>query len=91
MVLQGLSRLVKNNLSIEALKEQIHTGQPYPIFDGEGFGIENQDVEKAARILRLLQIQSLRQLQTVVNETIVSVQNVTADPRTDTKLGKVGY
>lgn len=91
VVLQGLSRLVKNNLSIEALKEQIPTGQPYPIYEGEGFEYENQDMEKAARILRLLQIQSLRQLQTVVNETIVSVQNLTADPRTDTKLGKVGY
>lgn len=91
VVLQGLSRLIKNNLSIDALKEQIPTGQPYPIFEGEGFGYENQDLEKAARILRLLHIQDLRQLQTLVNETIVSVQNLTADPRTDTKLGKVGY
>lgn len=91
VVLQGLSRLVKNNLSIDALKEQIPTGQPFPIYDGEGFGFENQDLETASRILRLLHIQSLRQLQTVVNETIVSVQNLTADPRTDTKLGKVGY
>lgn len=91
VMLQGLSRLVKNHLSVDALKEQLHTGQPFPIFDGEGFNNENQDLERGARILRLMQIQSLRELQTVVNETIVSVQNVTADPRTDTKLGKVGF
>lgn len=91
VVLQGISRLITNHLSIEALKEQIPTGQPYPIFEGEGFGFENQDMEKSARILRLLHIQDLRQLQTIVNETIVAVQNLTADPRTDTKLGKVGF
>lgn len=46
---------------------------------------------KAAKVLQILQIQNLRKLQTVINETIVLVQNYTADPRTDTKLGKLGY
>jgi len=52
---------------------------------------KDEDVEQAARILRLLQIQSIREMQTVINETIVDVQNLTADPRTDSKLGKVGF
>lgn len=91
VLLNSIARLVKNNFSVEALKEQIPVGKPYPIFDGQGFGYENNDMETAARILRLLQIQNVRELQTVINETIVSVQNLTADPRTDTKLGKVGY
>lgn len=41
-------------------------------------------------MLRILYIQDLRDLQTRANELIVAVQNVTANPKTDTKLGKVG-
>lgn len=45
-----------------------------------------------ARKLSIIFIfQSLRQLQTTINETIVGVQQITADPRTDSKLGKVGF
>lgn len=44
----------------------------------------------AAKILRLLYIHDLRDLQTQINETIVAVQSITADPKTDTKLGQVG-
>jgi len=47
-------------------------------------------VDTAAKILRLLHIKELRDLQTRINETIVSVQSITANPKTDTKLGKVG-
>lgn len=49
-------------------------------------------VEQAARILRLLQIQSLREIQTIINETIVESQDlITLEPKTDTRLGKVGF
>lgn len=90
VLLQAIARLARDNFSVEALKEQIPEGKPYPIFDGAGFNYENNDLETGARILRLLQIQSVRELQTLINETIVSVQNITADPKTDSKLGKVG-
>ena len=30
-------------------------------------------------------------LQTKINECLVQVQSLTANPKTDTKLGKVGY
>lgn len=51
---------------------------------------EDNDMNEAAKILRLLQIHSVRDLQTKINETIVNVQALTANPKTDTKLGKVG-
>lgn len=43
------------------------------------------------KVLRLTQLHRLRDLQTCINECIVAMQEVTSDPKTDTKLGKVGY
>lgn len=52
----------------------------------------DMDIETASRILRLLQVQSLREIQTVINETIVECQDlITSEPKTDTRLGKVGF
>ncbi|XP_026745989.1 RNA transcription, translation and transport factor protein [Trichoplusia ni] len=47
-------------------------------------------VEQPSDVLKLLFVQDLRDLQTKINESLVAVQTVTADPRTDTKLGRVG-
>lgn len=55
-----------------------------------GFQLKKTAVENAAKILALLYIQDIRNLQTKINEVIVRVQSVTANPKTDTKLGKVG-
>ena len=45
---------------------------------------------EAAKILRLLHVNELRDLQDSVNQAVVAVQSLTANPKTDTKLGKVG-
>lgn len=90
-VLAAVSRIIKDNLNKEALKQPILEGKPFPIFDGQGMNQKDEDVEQAARILRLLQIQSVREIQTIINETIVEAQSFTSDaPLTDTRLGKVG-
>lgn len=47
-------------------------------------------VNRAALILRLLYIADMRDLQTRINELIVTVQNYTANPRVNAALGKVG-
>ncbi|KAM3968145.1 RNA transcription, translation and transport factor protein [Aphomia sociella] len=47
-------------------------------------------IQQPADVLKLLFVQDLRDLQTKINEALVAVQTVTADPRTDTKLGRVG-
>ena len=55
-----------------------------------GFDIGDPVLAEAAKVLRLLHIQELRFLQTRINELIVAVQSITADPKTNQKLGKVG-
>lgn len=47
-------------------------------------------LNRAANVLRLLYINDLRTLQTNVNSLIVQAQALTAYPKTDTKIGKVG-
>lgn len=90
-VLAAVGRVIKDNLNKEALKQPVLEGKPYPIFEGVGMNQEDADVEQAARILRLLQIQSVREIQTIINETIVETQLLTTDgPKTDTRLGQVG-
>lgn len=89
--LKAVSKVVKNHLGTEALKNPVIEGNPFPYLEGAGFDVNDPDVEQAGRILRLLQISGFRKLQTNINETVVAVQNLTANPRTDTKLGKVGY
>lgn len=59
--------------------------------DSDEFVFNDKDVDEAAKILRLLQVHSTRNIQTGINETIVSIQEITGNPKTDTKLGKVGF
>ena len=49
-----------------------------------------QAVDSAMRVLRLMHVRELRQLQDRVNEMIVTMQEFTANPKTNTQLGRVG-
>lgn len=55
-----------------------------------GFDLGDPVLNEAAKVLRLLHIQELRKLQTNINELIVAVQRITANPKTDQSLGRVG-
>jgi hypothetical protein len=55
-----------------------------------GFSVGDPQVDNAALVLRSLYIQDLRKLQTTIDETLVQVQEFTANPKTDSKLGRVG-
>ena len=55
-----------------------------------GFDLGDPVLSEAAKVLRLLHIQELRYLQTHINELIVAVQAITANPKTDQSLGRVG-
>lgn len=52
--------------------------------------LSDATLNEAAQILRLLHIEELRELQTKINEAIVAVQAIIANPKTDHRLGKVG-
>lgn len=92
VTLEAVCKLVKNRLNEENLRNPvIHRGKAFPALETQcGFSLKDQKLEKAARALALLHIQDLRDLQTKINESIVAVQSVTANPKTDTRLGKVG-
>ena len=52
---------------------------------------EDAKVDAAAIVLRLLYIADVRGMQSQLNEIINFIQLFTADPQTNTKLGKVGW
>jgi len=55
-----------------------------------GFDTGDEELNKAASLLRLLYVADLRKLQDEVNALISQMQEYTANPKTDSSLGKVG-
>jgi len=55
-----------------------------------GFDTGDKILNNIGRILRLLHLQNFRSFQTMINQTIVAVQELTANPKTDQRLGQVG-
>lgn len=96
IMLEAAARIVERHLTKTNDKPAATNGNrnacmAYHIKDADKYAFAEKDMDEAANILRLLQIHSVRHLQTVINETIVAVQNVTANPKTDTKIGKIGF
>lgn len=90
--LEAISRIVDERMAPTVRNRPPVIGTPFPFEKGNDIVSPNDpNLDFPVRVLRLLQIQSLRELQTQINETIVQVQNLTANPKTDTKLGKVGF
>ncbi|XP_057338723.1 RNA transcription, translation and transport factor protein isoform X1 [Microplitis mediator] len=94
VTLQACSKHVVQRLNPNALKNPssvVIKGKPFPIMETDmGFDMGDKVLNNTAKALSLLYIQDLRNLQTGINEAIVAVQNITADPKTDTRAGKVG-
>jgi RLL motif-containing protein 1 len=51
---------------------------------------DDATVEKAVSVARLLHVNDLRRLQSDVDAFLVSMQEYTADPKTDSRIGRVG-
>lgn len=92
--LSAICTVIQNSFSKEALESKQNKkkdDKPSPVMDMPlGFETSDAVLDKAAKVLRLCFIHDLRDLQTKINEIIVTVQSITANPKTDTRLGKVG-
>jgi len=100
VLLNSIRKAVKNKFSPAALAQHkvdvageagLHldtsiSDAKFPL----GFNTGDSNLNKASTILRLLYIKDLRELQTNINDLIVSVQAFTANPKTNATLGKVG-
>ena len=61
-----------------------------PLGFAMGAGEGAPTLESAAKVLRALYIQDLRDLQTQVDRLVVQAQEYTANPKTDSSLGRTG-
>ncbi|VDM33494.1 unnamed protein product [Hydatigera taeniaeformis] len=93
---RGICVLIERMMSKESLKrareehrEKIELLRVDDIF--LGFEVDDPALLPAAVALRLLHVSELRNLQDLINFAIVKVQQLTADPKTDEKLGQVGF
>uniref|UniRef100_A0A914X2D4 RNA transcription, translation and transport factor protein n=1 Tax=Plectus sambesii TaxID=2011161 RepID=A0A914X2D4_9BILA len=97
ITLRAICTLIQDRLSNSAVKQATEDpkkrlGKAYPL-ETYSTGLESMGdaaLDNATRALRLLHVKHLRDLQTDINETIVAVQNLTANPKTDDKLGQIG-
>lgn len=86
-VLPALEDSQLSNAAREAAAQLSHLDvNKFPL----GFTTGDKKTDVAATILRMLYIKDLRGLQTIVDETLVNVQNYTANPKTDAALGRLG-
>ncbi|XP_062302484.1 RNA transcription, translation and transport factor protein [Osmerus eperlanus] len=93
VMLKAIRILIQERLSPEAILKASQSKEGLPVaLDKHVLGFDTGDatLNEAAQILRLLHIEELRDLQTKINEAIVAVQAIIADPKTDHRLGKVG-
>ncbi|KAK3093651.1 hypothetical protein FSP39_018471 [Pinctada imbricata] len=91
--LKAICLLVKDRLSQESIQKAAKQkdGEYLPLDKTElGFDTGDYIINEAAKILRLIHIRDLRDLQTQINAAIVGVQSLIANPKTDSRLGKVG-
>lgn len=94
VVLQAIRSLIEGKLSSLASKSGKKSDKNTDVIPLHkvdlGFDTGDSAVNEAAKIIRLLQVTELRDLQTRINEAIVAVQAITANPKTDQSLGRVG-
>jgi len=93
--LKAVCILLKEKFSDQALedatKNSTKKDEYIPLNKTElGFEAGDYIMTDAAKVLRLLHLRDLRDLQTQINMAIVAVQAITANPKTDSRLGKVG-
>lgn len=93
VMLKAIPILVQEGLTQDAVAKANQTKEGLPVaLDKHILGFDTGDavLNEVAQILRLLHIEELRELQSKINEAIVAIQAVNADPKTEHRLWKVG-
>ncbi|CAG9766270.1 unnamed protein product [Ceutorhynchus assimilis] len=94
VTLSAVRKVICSRLSLDCAKNPenvIVKGTPFPYKEVPmGKDFKDPSLNEAVKILQLLNIGDIRDLQTKASELIVTKQKATADPKTDTKIGKVG-
>jgi len=97
VTLEACCKIIQNRLNPKCLQNPakvVPKGEVFQLKD-HPFGVNADDVtdpvlKEAMKILRLTHLHNLRDLQSEINAAIETVQAATANPKTDTRLGKVG-
>lgn len=97
VTLEACCKIIRTRLSQKSIKNikglSSKKGESFELKDHD-FGvpacISDPVLKEAVKILRLIHLNNLRDLQSDINATIETVQAATANPKTDTRLGKVG-
>ena len=101
ITLKAINHLVQTRLNPKSLKEESakKIDEPKKKMDDKAFTLENsplgfqvsdEQLNRPAKVLRMLYLNDMRDLQNKINQTIVKVQEITAHPKTDSNLGQVG-
>jgi RLL motif-containing protein 1 len=96
VTLEACCKIIRTRLSQKNMKNITHLsnkGESFELKDhnlGVPADIKDPVLKEAVKILRLIHLNNLRDLQSDINATIETVQAATANPKTDTRLGKVG-
>ncbi len=90
--LQAVLSIITMRLSPAALEAAKEGEAAHLTLDDFVLPYSTQDpvVDRVARALTMLYVTDLRELQTDINDILVSAQEFTANPKTNTALGKVG-
>lgn len=94
VTLEACSKFITQRLHPAAVKNPknyIIEGEPTRIMENSTkCQVKDKMMNETVAALDLLYIQDLRNLQTSINEATVTVQNITANPKTDTTAGRLG-
>lgn len=96
VTLEACCKVIQQRLNQKCLRNPgkvVPKGESFDLKDHE-FGVpgnvNDPALKEAMKILRLTHLHHLRELQSEINSAIETVQAATANPKTDTRLGKVG-
>lgn len=87
--------LLKLCVSSAQLRDELDQRSRRTFFDerpelSQGISTGDKDQDSIAKVMRLFYVADLKDLQVKINHILMTTQHFVANPKTNTKLGKVG-